>query len=118
MPRRPLASEGTSLLRASARVVTARDVAAIRAVLAAHPAWGRQALSVHLAAAWAWQRADGTLNHRACRHLLQRLAAHGLLPELPPPAPRGPRRAPRPVNAAEVPPDAAPCPLAALVVRP
>lgn len=118
MGRHPQPSTDSSLLRASARPVTSADVAVIRDLLATHPEWGRQALSLHLAAAWAWHRPDGTLNHRAVRHLLQRLAAQGLLPALPPPRP--PRRAPTlpPPAAPAEPPAAAPLSLAALSVRP
>lgn len=78
------------------RAVTAQDVAAIQAVMAAHPAWGRTALAVHVCRLWDWRRPDGTWNHRACRHLLGRLAAQGLLRLPPPQTTPGRRPAPTP----------------------
>ena len=96
MTRRREPSAVPSILRASSRAVTADDLAQIRRLIAAHPAWGRQALSLHLARVWDWRRPDGTLSHRACRHLLGRLAAQGLLPLPPPQSWPGPRRRPPP----------------------
>ncbi len=73
----------SSVLRHSPRAVTREDVEQIRALIVRHPDWGRQALSVHLCQLWDWRRADGTLNHRACRHLLKRLFGLGEI-SLPP----------------------------------
>jgi hypothetical protein len=108
------------ILRAAPRAVTSEELAYIRYVLGAHPGWGRQALAVHLCQVWDWRRPDGTLNHRAGRNLLQRLAAQGLLPRLPPPRPPRRPRGPPPPAALSPAPAAGrgDCPLAALVVRP
>jgi len=102
------------LLRSPHRAVTAQDVAAIQAVMAAHPAWGRTALALHVCRLWDWRRPDGTWNHRACRHLLGRLAAQGLLTLPPPQSTPGRRPVRSPVVATPVPPAA---PGAGLTVR-
>ena len=96
MEERPPSRGDLSLLRAAARGVTPEDVAYIRHVLATHPAWGRQALAVHLCRVWDWRRPDGTWKERACRGLLGRLATQGFL-ALPAAQRRpGRRRAPLP----------------------
>ena len=84
MTRHRQPTDPHSVLCSPQRVVTPEDIAQIRRLIAQHPEWGRQALSLHVAQVWEWRRPDGTLNHRACRHLLRRLAAQGSL-TLPPP---------------------------------
>lgn len=85
-----------SVLRCSDRVVTADDVQFIRALIRRHPELGRVALSLELCRAWAWRRADGTWNHRACRDLLLRLHGQGKI-TLPPPQRSPGRPHPAPV---------------------
>ncbi len=104
MARRRQPPGNQILLRSPHRAVTAEDVAVIQAVLAAHPAWGRTALALALCRRWDWRRPDGTWNHRACRHLLGRLAAQGLLTLPPPQSTPGGRPAPAPVGVSPRPP--------------
>jgi len=109
-----------SILYGSSRAVTAEEVEQVRTLVLAHPDWGRQALSVHLCKLWDWRRPDGTLNHRACRHLLKRLFEQGQIP-LPPPRrasthPRHP--APEQPSIPWRAPEIACLPLADLIVRP
>ena len=84
MKQRGWNSDTPSVLYGSNRAVTPQEVEQIRALILRHPNWGRQALSVHLCQLWDWRRPDGTLNHRACRHLLKRLFSllekHPLVP--------------------------------------
>ena len=82
MKQRGWNSDIPSVLYGSNRAVTPQEVEQIRALILRHPNWGRQALSVHLCQLWDWPRPDGTLNHRACLHLLKRLFEQGeiLLP--------------------------------------
>ncbi len=70
------------LLRYRGRVVTEADLAAIRALIAAHPAASRRALSEQLCAAWDWRQPNGTLCAMVCRGLLLALhrAGHITLP--------------------------------------
>jgi len=114
MPRRRQGTDDPGLLRSPHRAVTAEDVAAIQAVMGAHPQWGRYALSRHLCQVWEWRRPDGTWNHRACRHLLERLAAQHLL-TLPPRQSTPGRRLAWPPGGAGAPPS--PAPGAGLAVR-
>lgn len=90
----------TRILRCSNRNVTQQDVGQIRQLLAQHPDWGRQELALQLCRLWGWYRSDGTLQHRVCLSLLQRLAAQG---HIVLPAPKSnPRRTsppPSPVTA-------------------
>jgi hypothetical protein len=104
------------ILRAPSRAVTPEEVTYIRHLVAAHPTWGRQALALHLCQVWEWRRPDGTWNHRACRHLLGRLATRGLL-TLPPRQSSPGRRRPAPPGPVP-PPGAAPRAGDALTVRP
>ena len=85
MKRRRQDTNVPSVLRCSNRTVTAEDVEQIRQLIVRHPDWGRQELSCHLSQLWDWRRPDGTLSHRACRHLLVRLFEQG---EIPLPLPR------------------------------
>ena len=83
MNRRSQNTDGSGVLQCSNRTVTPEDVEQIRRLIVRYPDWGRQQLSVHLSQLWDWHRPDGTLRHRACRHLLVRLAEQGKIP-LPP----------------------------------
>jgi len=83
------------------RRVTARDVAAIRALIVAHPDASRRRLSTLVCEAWAWRQANGALCAMVCRSLLLALARAGHL-VLPAPRCRPPnnvvaRRAARPL---------------------
>lgn len=73
------------------REVTAADIELIRALLAAHPAWGRTPLSVELCRRWDWRNARGRLKDMACRTLLLKLerAGHIRLPPRMRPSPNG-----------------------------
>jgi len=117
--RCPQPPEPRPLLRAASHAVTAEDVAYLRDVLLQHPAWTRQAVARDLCAVWGWRRPDGTWPERACRHLLGRLAAQGLIALPPAQRPPGPRRpgGPPPPLAGPAPAPGRPA-LAGLVVRP
>ena len=65
------------------RVVTAADLASVRALITDHPAWSRRHLSEVLCATWDWRTRAGRLKDMATRALLLKLAAQGLL-QLPP----------------------------------
>ncbi len=82
-PRRQNTEAGLAL-QCSNRAVTSEDIEEIRELIIGHSEWGRQELSLHLCQLWDWRRPDGTLSHRACRHLLMRLSEKGEIP-LPPP---------------------------------
>ena len=64
------------------RVVTAEDVAFIRAFIAAHPDASRRRLSALLCEAWQWKQANGALCDMICRGLLLMLHRAGEI-ELP-----------------------------------
>jgi hypothetical protein len=107
------------LLRYRGRVITEAEVAGIRALIAAHPAASRRALSEQLCLAWDWRQPNGALCAMVCRGLLLALHRAGHI-QLPPvrwvnPNPLAPRRADRPTPAL-VPVNPAPLgmPLAAL----
>lgn len=70
------------LLRYRGRVVSAADVAAIRALIAAQPTASRRALSEQLCAAWDWRQPNGALCAMVCRGLMLALhrAGHIALP--------------------------------------
>ena len=67
------------------------DVALIRQLIAAEGAQGRSHLSNRLCELWDWRQANGRYRQIACRELLRRLEAKGLI-QLPPPL-RAARRA-------------------------
>jgi hypothetical protein len=74
------------------RPVTADQVSQIRELMAAHPEWGRRALSLQLCARWGWYQANGYPRDMVCRGLLLALERAGQL-QLPAPQPgSGPRR--------------------------
>jgi hypothetical protein len=64
------------------RVVTASDLAWLRALIAAHPGASRRQLSKLVCEAWGWRQANGQLRDMVCRSLLLALARAGQL-ELP-----------------------------------
>lgn len=65
------------------RRIGPEDLALIRDWLAAHPSAHRTRLSRELCAAWNWRNAAGRLKDMACRTLLLKLEARGLI-RLPP----------------------------------
>jgi hypothetical protein len=65
------------LLRCGSRNITQRDIAQIQQILADHPDWNRQQVSMHVCRVWNWRRSDGVLNHRTRRDLLTRLQGQG-----------------------------------------
>jgi len=71
------------LLRYRGRVLTAADVASIRALIAAHPAASRRALSEQLCRAWDWRQPNGALCAMVCRGLMLALHRAGHI-QLPP----------------------------------
>jgi len=91
-----------ALLRYRGRAVTAADVHFIRALIAAHPADSRRALSHRLCAAWDWRQSNGTPRDMVCRGLMLELwrAGHIELPAVRrrPPNPLQVRVRPQPVE--------------------
>jgi hypothetical protein len=73
----------TEVVVLQGREVTAADIELIRAMLAAHPAWGRTPLSAELCRRWDWRNARGQLKDMACRTLLLKLERAGHI-RLPP----------------------------------
>jgi Domain of unknown function (DUF4338) len=65
------------------RVITAKDIAFIRQLMAAYPRASRRALSAKLCEAWQWKQANGALRDMVCRGLLLMLHRAGEI-ELPP----------------------------------
>ena len=94
------------LFRYRGRGLTAADLAAIRALIAAQPTASRRALSERLCVAWNWRQPNGALCAMVCRGLMLALhrAGHITLPPVRwvnpnPLARRGPeRRRPVPVR--------------------
>lgn len=66
----------------------------IRSCIVSHPDWSRRRLSEELARLWEWRTPTGQLKDIACRDLLNRLAARGLI-TLPARQRRGGRQIPR-----------------------
>lgn len=73
VPHDPSLAENRVVLRCASRNITQRDIEQIRRILADHPDWDRQRISLHICRLWDWRRADGVFNHRTCRDLLARL---------------------------------------------
>ena len=69
------------------RWLSGEDLAAVRALMAAHPDWHRTALSRHLCELWNWRNEAGRLKDMAARTLLLKLHVRGWI-ELPPPRKR------------------------------
>ena len=61
------------------RLVRAEDLAQIQGWLAEHPSWHRTRLSRELCALWGWRNEAGRLKDMACRSLLLKLQARGLI---------------------------------------
>lgn len=61
------------------RRVSAEDVEAIGALIAAHPSWHRTRLSKELCRRWDWVGANGQYKDMAARSLLRKLDAEGLI---------------------------------------
>jgi hypothetical protein len=66
------------------RTLSGDDLAAVRALIAAHPDWNRTTLSLHLCHLWNWRNGVGRVKDMAARTLLLKLQARGLV-ALPPP---------------------------------
>jgi hypothetical protein len=66
------------------RVIQPTDLALIRQLIVAEGAQGRSHLSNRLCELWDWRQANGRYRQIACRELLRRLEAKGLI-QLPPP---------------------------------
>lgn len=66
------------------RVIRAADLELIRQLITAEGAQGRSHVSNRLCELWDWRQANGHYRQIACRDLLRRLEARGLI-ELPPP---------------------------------
>ena len=77
-----MARMNTVILRYRGRTVTAVDLAAIRALQAAHPEASRRALSQRLCEYWDWRQPNGALRDMVARSLLLTLhrAGHLTLP--------------------------------------
>ena len=65
-------------------MVTGRDIAFVRNLIAEHPGESRRALSQELCRAWGWVQQNGALRDMVCRGLLLELSRGGHI-ELPPP---------------------------------
>jgi hypothetical protein len=91
----------TPILSYRGRTVTAADLEAIRALLAAHPELSRRAFSQRLCEHWDWRQPSGALRDMVCRSLLLALqrAGHITLPPVrqQPPNNAIARRRPTPV---------------------
>jgi hypothetical protein len=72
-----------ALWRYRGRVLSAEDLAFIRALIAAHPEASRRALSRALCQAWGWVQENGALRDMLCRSLMLGLHRAGLI-TLPP----------------------------------
>lgn len=69
--------------RIQGRDLSESDIAEVRSLIAAHPAWHRTRLSVELAQTWRWRSAAGQLQDMAARSLLVKLERRGFI-ALPP----------------------------------
>lgn len=72
-----------AVLKFRGRLVTAADVAAMRALIAAHPQASRRQLSALVCEQWNWRQANGQLSDMLCRGLMLALERAGHL-RLPP----------------------------------
>lgn len=71
------------ILRLQGRSLSGADVAGIRQLIAANPAWSRRRISEQLAGQWNWRNGVGQLKDMAARSLLLKLDQRGLV-QLPP----------------------------------
>jgi hypothetical protein len=61
------------------RCVTSQDLTQVRTWLSQHPSWHRTRLSRELCVLWGWRNEAGQLKDMACRTLLLKLQARGLI---------------------------------------
>lgn len=73
----------SSQFRYRGRVVTEKDIAFVRQLIAENPGASRRRLSAKLCEAWQWKQANGALRDMVCRGLLLLLDRAGEI-ELPP----------------------------------
>jgi hypothetical protein len=73
----------SSQFRYRGRVVTEKDIAFVRRLIAENPGASRRRLSAKLCEAWQWKQANGALRDMVCRGLLLLLDRAGEI-ELPP----------------------------------
>jgi Domain of unknown function (DUF4338) len=73
------------------RMLTAGDIVAVRELRVQNPSWSQYRLSRELAVQWDWRNGNGQLKDIACRSLLRKLSARGLI-ELPAPRVVSPNR--------------------------
>lgn len=69
------------------------DLAEVRSLIEANPAWSRRRISVELAELWNWRTGSGRLKDMAARSLLLKLEQRGML-TLPPRRQKATRRSP------------------------
>jgi len=81
----------TRAITVQGRELDEGNLATIRQLLADHPEWSRYRLSRELATAWDWRNAAGQLKDIACRSLMRKLDARGLI-DLPAPRRASPNR--------------------------
>jgi hypothetical protein len=79
--------------RLQGRDVREEDLAQIRSLVAAHPDWSRNRLSIELAQDWGWRAPAGQLKDMAARSLLLKLEQRGWI-TLPPRRRQAPKRLP------------------------
>ena len=65
------------------RNLSGQELAQIQALLVQHPSWHRTRLSRNLCELWGWRNEAGRMKDMACRSLLLKLEAQGLI-GLPP----------------------------------
>lgn len=80
-------------LKIQGRFLEEADVRLIRGLQLKNPDWYRTRLSVELCHQWSWHRPDGQYKYMACREMLRKLEARGLI-KLPPRKHSGPKRMP------------------------
>jgi hypothetical protein len=61
------------------RMLEAKDLEWIRALISTHPDWNRTRLSQYIAQRWQWQNPAGQLKDMACRTMLLKLEQKGLI---------------------------------------
>ena len=75
------------------RYLREADLAQVRSLIEANPAWSRRRISMELAEVWNWRTGTGQLKDMAARSLLLKLEQRGVL-TLPPRRRNAPRRSP------------------------
>jgi len=88
----------SNVRRIQGRIISEEDVAFIRQLIADHPDWSRNQITLALAEAWNWRTATGRLKNFAGSSLLLKLEKRGLvhLPKRRRPPPRRVIRPPDP----------------------